>query len=128
MAEWNVAYMNPVGRVSSPSYPSGVIELGQDEEDVLLTRLQGAVLEAAVLQLVSESEEGRQGGGGEARRDVGPTEVHLPLAWVQLLLTYVLQQLKSGETTTAHRFHMTVHTTVPSDLFLKTLAVVIRLR
>lgn len=89
-------------------YPSGVIELRQDEEDVLLTRLQGAVLKAAVLQLVSQSEECWECDGGEASRDVGPPQVHLPLTRIQLLLTDVLQQLRAGKTT-VHPFTRNHH-------------------
>ncbi|TNN78141.1 hypothetical protein EYF80_011646 [Liparis tanakae] len=40
-------------------YPGGGVELGQDEEDVLLPRLQSSVLKAPVVQLVPEGEERR---------------------------------------------------------------------
>lgn len=40
-------------------YPGGGVELGQDEEDVLLPRLESSVLKASVVQLVPEGEERR---------------------------------------------------------------------
>lgn len=79
------------------SYPGGGVELSQDEEDVLLTRLQGPVLEAAVVLLVAQREEGGQGGGCEAGRDVSSPQVHLTLPRVSLLLTDVLQQLQENK-------------------------------
>lgn len=52
------------------TYPCGGIELRQDEEDVLLAGVKGSVLEAAVVQLVPQGEERRQGGRCETGCDV----------------------------------------------------------
>lgn len=81
-----------------PLYPGGGVELCQDEEHVLLPRVQSSVLEASVVQLVPQGEERRQGGRCEAGGDVRPTQVHLLLlARVSLLLTDVFQQLRDRE-------------------------------
>lgn len=81
------------------SYPGGGVELRQDEEHVLLPRVQSSVLEAPVVQLVPQGEEGWQGGGCEAGGDVRPTQVRLLLLpRVLLLLTDVFQQLSKSET------------------------------
>lgn len=86
-------------QVGRELYPSGGVELRQDEEHVLLPRVQSSVLEASVIQLVAQGEEGWEGGGSEAGGDVGPTQVHLLLlARVPLLLTNVFQQLSNRET------------------------------
>lgn len=80
-------------------YPSGGVELRQDEEHVLLPRVQSSVLEASVVQLVAQGEEGWEGGRCEAGGDVRPTQVHLLLlAGVPLLLADVFQQLSNRDT------------------------------
>lgn len=82
------------GTARRVTYPSGGVELGQDEEDVLLAGVEGSVLEAAVVQLVAQGEERRQGGRCETGCDVSASQVHLLLLpRIPLPLTDVFQQL-----------------------------------
>lgn len=80
-------------------YPGGRIELRQDEEDVLLPRLQSSVFKAPIVQLVPQGEKGWEGGRCEPCCDVGTTHVHLfLLPRISLPLTDVFQQLRDRET------------------------------
>lgn len=66
-----VLYIPPAGGLGyCVTYPCGGVELRQDEEDVLLAGVKGSVLEAAVVQLVPQGEERRQGGRCETGCDV----------------------------------------------------------
>lgn len=90
---------------AAASYPSGGVEFSENKEDVLLARLQSAVIKATIVQLVPKREERRQGGGSETGSDVCTTQVHLPLSWVMMLLANVLQQLTQDTQLNIYRSH-----------------------
>lgn len=77
---------------------AGGVELGQDEEDVVLSWLKSVVLIAVVDHLAAQCEACRHGAGFEAGSDVWPLHVYLVqlscCPCVSLLYIRIPQQLR----------------------------------
>lgn len=85
-------------RVTS-THRTGGVQLGQNEEDVVLSRLQNAVLIAVVDHLVAQCESWRHGAGFKAGGDVRLLHIYLAqlprCPHVSLLHIPVPQQLRT---------------------------------
>lgn len=84
--------------LSISTHRTGGVKLGQDEEDVVLSRLQSAVLIAVVNHLVAQRESWGHGAGFKAGGDVRLLYINLPqlscCARVSLLHVSIPQQLR----------------------------------